>query len=381
VVDVERVKVSRVITREEATELVGSPVEERPPTVSRATWTLDADSGEPVLGYWPLGDVADLRAAVRGVDIRETYRAASGRRNASRVFGWSPRRPVQRREACNSTSLAKEQPAEQAVLDAWAVRLLDQLRELDPAVADRDEATMREVLPEWRMAGTTWTSGVVNQNSQLPYHRDGFNFPTWSAMPVLRRGVEGGHLHLPEYDLTVACRDGWGVFFCGQQLVHGVTPMRRTAPDGYRFSVVYYALRGMKDCHTYAEETAHARRRRTEREKGMAAAGATLDVTSRQARPALQAWLADNHPVPAYVKLLTRNGVPVFAVASELDPGLTEWAGVSVEWNLDPAEGRGKTDLVGPDRTISTAAGQLPTQAAVAVGLPVAPDDPAGLTE
>jgi hypothetical protein len=113
----------------------------------------------------------------------------------------------------------------------------------------------------------------------------------------------------------------------------------------------------------------------------MAAAGATLDVTSRQARPALQAWLADNHPVPAYVKLLTRNGVPVFAVASELDPGLTEWAGVSVEWNLDPAEGRGKTDLVGPDRTISTAAGQLPTQAAVAVGLPVAPDDPAGLTE
>lgn len=379
--DPEHVKVARLITREDATELVGSPVEEREPNVTRATWAVDADSLEPVLAYLPLGDVSDLRAAVREVDIRETYRAASGRRNASRVFGWSPRRPVQRREACNSTSFAKEQPREQAVLDAWAVKLLGMLRELDPSVAEHDEATMREVLPEWRMAGTTWTSGVVNQNSQLPYHRDGFNFPTWSAMPVLRRGVDGGHLHLPEYDLTVACRDGWGVFFCGQQLVHGVTPMRRVKDDGYRFSVVYYALRGMKDCHTYAEETAHARRKRTEREKRMAAAGATTDVTIRQSRTSLQKWLSDNHPVPAYVKVLAGTP-PRYSIASELDPGISEWAGHPVIWNLDPAEGRGKTDLSRPDRTITPAAGLLPTQAAVvSAGLPVSPDDPAGLPE
>jgi hypothetical protein len=377
VVDVERVKVSRVITREEATGLVGSPVEERPPTVTRATWALDTDSGEPVLGYWPLGDVSDLRRAVRGVRIHENVRAASGRRNRARVFGYTPRRPVQRREACNATGLSQDQPEEHAILNAWAATLLNMIRELDPTIPEHDEATMREVLPEWRMAGTTWTSGVVNQNSQLPYHRDGFNFPTWSAMPVLRRGVAGGHLHLPEYDLTVACRDGWGVFFCGQQLVHGVTPMRRTAPDGYRFSVVYYALRGMKDCHTYAEETAHARRKRTEREKGMAAAGATLDVTIRQARPALQRWLDDNHPVRAHVTALA-GSPPRFSISSELDPGISEWAGHPVIWNLDPAEGRGRTDL-GPH--VTPAAGQLPTQAAVAAGLPVSPDDPAGLPQ
>lgn len=271
-IDVTTEQVKRVLSPEEATELVGTEVAERVPNLNSARWLTDAETGAPVLGYWPLGEVADLRRAVRHVDIRETYRAASGRRNASRVFGWSPRRPVQRREACNSTSFAKEQPAEQATLDRWAVRLLDQLRALDPTVAAHDEETMREVLPEWRMAGTTWTSGVVNQNSQLPYHRDGFNFATWSAMPVLRRACDGGHLHLPEYDLTIACRDGWGVFFCGHQLVHGVTPMRLTAPTGYRYSVVYYALRGMKDCHTFAEETRHARRMRTARERKAAAA-------------------------------------------------------------------------------------------------------------
>jgi hypothetical protein len=227
------------------------------------------------------------------------------------------------------------------------------------------------------MAGTTWTSGVVNQNSQLPYHRDGFNFPTWSAMPVIRRGVDGGHLHLPEYDLTVACRDGWAVFFCGQQLLHGVTPMRLTKPDGYRFSVVYYALRGMKDCHTYAEETRAAQNRRAQRERGMADRGASADVTIRMTRPALQKWLADNHPAAAYVKVLAGTP-PRYSIASELDPGLTEWAGHPVVWNPEPAEGRGKTDLNRPDRVITrqvttSTATVIPSEAEVAAQ---GPDDP-----
>lgn len=294
VAELPRIPAARVLSADDASELVGAEVADRPPNVTTAAVFTDADSGAPLLAYLPLGDVADLRAAVRRVEIRETYRAASGRRNASRVFGWAPRKPVQRREACNATSFAKEQPAEQATLDRWAVRCLDMLRGIDPEVAARDEETMREVLPEWHMAGTTWTSGVVNSNSQLPYHRDGFNFPTWSAMPVLRRGMDGGHLHLPEHDLTVACRDGWGVFFCGFDLVHGVTPMRRRTPDGYRFSVVYYALRGMRSCAEFAEETRLARAARTERERRMA--HGDLYVTQR---PAGAAPLPDTHaPAP-----------------------------------------------------------------------------------
>lgn len=41
-------------------------------------------------------------------------------------------------------------------------------------------------------------------------------------------------------------------------------------PDGYRYSVVYYALKGMKDCFTHAVETAYALRKRTEREQSIA---------------------------------------------------------------------------------------------------------------
>ena len=62
---------------------------------------------------------------------------------------------------------------------------------------------------------------------------------------------------------------GWAVYFCGYRWVHGVTPMKVVAEDGYRYSIVYYALRGMKDCFTYAVETARGKKKRTEREDGL----------------------------------------------------------------------------------------------------------------
>lgn len=374
----ERTPVKRVMTPEDATELVGTDVGERVPNVTSSTVFTDAETGETLLAYLPLGDVADLRQAVRQVDIRETYRAASGRRNASRVFGWAPRRPVQRREACNATSFAKEQPGEQATLDAYAVYLMDLLRGIDPTIADRDEESMREVLPEWRMAGTTWTSGVVNQNSQLPYHRDGFNFPTWSAMPVIRRACDGGHLHLPEYDLTVACRDGWAVFFCGHALVHGVTPMRLTKPDGYRFSVVYYALRGMKDCHTFAEETRLAQIRRTGREQNMAAGGG-IAISVEAARGSLRHALASIAPEARVKAQLKWGKIRLFVVAAVRPPDLPEeWEGLPVEW----VEGEGKDGAdapqavyTAPPRAVTTSAATvIPSEAEVAAQ---GPDDPA----
>jgi hypothetical protein len=91
-------------------------------------------------------------------------------------------------------------------------------------------------------------------------------------MPVIRRGMRGGMLHMYGYDQTVECRDGSVTMFNGYRYVHGVTPMKPVQKDAYRFSVVYYALRGMKDCHTTAlEERQYAQKKRTERENEMIA--------------------------------------------------------------------------------------------------------------
>jgi len=263
----------RVLTSAEATAVVGTAVGVRVPNLTDAAVIRDTDTGAPVLAYLPLqrNHVALLRRHVVG------YECAAVTRNAnystkSTTFGYSPRAAINRREGCQASAFARDERDRQNVLDATAVTLRAMLALVDPDIVDRDRATLSTIDQDWFLGDSElWTSGVINQSSVLPYHRDRFNFPTWSAMPVLRRGMNGGFLHVPEYDLTVACRDGWAVFFPGHDLVHGVTPMRPRVPDAYRYSIVYYALRGMKDCHTAAEETAYARRRRTEREVAMAA--------------------------------------------------------------------------------------------------------------
>lgn len=266
------VRTRRAMAADVAGKMIGEAVPPLEPTIHTAQLVVDGDTGEPVLAYLPLdrAAVGDLRRAVLATSGASYTAYRAGLRNASRTFGWTPRRPLYGREGCQPASMAIDNPDTERVLDAWASRLIDMLREILPNRIEADRRTVEDVAGDWKLGETHYTSGVINRSAQLPYHRDVFNYPVWSAMPMLRRGVTGGYLAVPEYDLVVPCRDGWAVFFPGQQLVHGVTPMRQTAVDGYRYSIVYYSLRGLKDCFTAAVEAGYARRRRTERERDIA---------------------------------------------------------------------------------------------------------------
>lgn len=260
----------RVATPEEATLLVGDLVPDRKPNVQGPTVVRDADTGGLVAAYLPITDVARLRRSLPEMHFGGVQRS-SNYRSKSQTFGFAPRRPVRRREACAATSTSLKLPHVQRELDLVADQCARLLETVDPEIVADSRAEVADVLPEWKIGESDlWTSGVVNDTAQLPYHRDNFNYPVWSAMPVLRRGVRGGHLHIPEYDLVVPCQDSYAVFFKGKDLVHGVTPITKKVPDGYRFSIVYYALRGMKDCYTHAVETAYGQRKRTERERDIA---------------------------------------------------------------------------------------------------------------
>lgn len=266
------ISAKRVLTIDQADNLVGEPVPIKEPNVIGETIVYDEDTNEPIVAYLPMDrDVTKaLRSAVLNIPISSTKRLGSGLYNASRTFGMAPRSPIIRQEACRPTRLASEAPEQHAKLIQASKFLEDQLKRTFPEIWSSNKEELNQIDKDWLMdEDAIWTSGVVNKTSTLPYHRDGFNFDTWSAMPVLRRGVEGGLLHFPEWDLTIECRDGWAVYFCGYRWVHGVTPMKVVAEDGYRYSIVYYALRGMKDCFTYAVETARGKKKRTEREDGL----------------------------------------------------------------------------------------------------------------
>lgn len=267
-------EIRRVLTDSQGDDLIGQPVEDRPADLTDPGVYYDADTNQPVLLYAPYsGDLSRLRNAVMAINFQTVGRTGMGWKNAARTFGMAPRKPLQQREACQPTALWREQPSVHRVLEEAAAACQSQLDSYLPEIVEADRSNIGQVLPEWRLDDeSVWTSGIVNKTSALPYHRDEMNFHAWSAMPVVRRHCDGGRLHIPEYDRTIGCRDGWVIYFMGKTLIHGNTPVRTTRPDGYRISVVYYALRGMKDCYTYAAELAHAREKRTVREQIMDAA-------------------------------------------------------------------------------------------------------------
>ena len=267
-IDIHRVR--RVMTSDQAKALIGDSVGDKEATCTAPGMYVDADTDQPVFIYLPMPRmVPELRRAVMDLKMASTVRA-NGMANVSRTFGMAPRKPMMRREACTATTMSVEQPDSHQVLVDLAEVFTEMMRDLLPEVADHDHAVVERVLPEWRMTDDSlWTSGVVNRSASLPYHLDRANFDTWSAMPVIRRHMRGGYLDIPEYDLTCGCRDGWVTFFLGQALVHGVTPMFPIRRDAYRYSVVYYAMKGMKDCFTVAAEQARARSTRSERELHM----------------------------------------------------------------------------------------------------------------
>jgi hypothetical protein len=279
-------RVTRVLDKRQALALKGDDVPEKQPTLSLPGIYVDSDTDEPVFVYLPMPErVSDLRAAVMRMEMLSTRRA-KGMTNTSRTFGMAPRRVSLKREACRSTSLSTDQPDEHQVLVDLSLVFTGMMRSLLPDESEHDRDYIEKVLPDWRMAeDALWTSGVVNKSSTLPYHYDGANFPTWSAMPVIRRGMRGGYLDVPEYDIVCSCRDGWVIFFVGNQLLHGVTPMRAVAKDAYRYSVVYYALRGMKNCFEYAVEQKRGRQNRTRREaENMGVPGAPTAVAAHGGR-------------------------------------------------------------------------------------------------
>ena len=258
------------MTAKEEESYIGLVVADKEANITEACIVKD-EEGQTILIYAPFpGDLADFRNAVLPVPMGITTRSA-GTYNASRTFGKSAKRVVLQREGCRDTSLSMDMPDEHKRIVDVALLLQEQMDEYYPGQLAKDFEATKDITEEWRMTpGALWTSGVINYASALPYHKDRNNFAAWVAMPMIRRGVRGGYLHVPAYDVTVACSDGMVVYFPGYLYTHGVTPMKRVKPDGYRYSVVYYALKHMKDCATAALETAAARRRRTEREEIMA---------------------------------------------------------------------------------------------------------------
>lgn len=187
----------------------------------------------------------------------------SGLVTASKIFGYAPRNAI-RNLACRAAGIALQHPKESDVLKKFAQVAAEQYEATNKQLAiQHSEMTKERVRPEYSMAGSMFTSGIVNHNNPLKYHFDSGNYVgVWSAMFAFKRGIEGGKLACPEIDMTFECANGSLTMFDGQSILHGVTPIIKKRPDSVRYTVVYYSLKQMWSCESNQNEIERMREMR-----------------------------------------------------------------------------------------------------------------------
>jgi len=227
---------------------------------------VDAESGKLVALYCrPQNEEILFRflwEACINTKFAESYRT-SGLVTTSRIFGYNPRNSI-RKDYCSIAAYALEQPDCHKQVVACGALAAKYYALHNPELYENHLATTREkVVDDYKFADFPFTSGIINDNNPLCYHFDSGNFKdVWSAMIVLKRGITGGHLAMPEYNVSCEVSDQSIFFFDGQSILHGVTPIIKQRPDARRFSIVYYSLKAMWSCSPLNDEIARARMRR-----------------------------------------------------------------------------------------------------------------------
>lgn len=184
----------------------------------------------------------------------------SGISSFNKVFGTLQPSKLRQRFGCKSAALNRDQPYLVSQLYKLAVESFEKLKEHEPHRAnDHNELVKTKIHKDWLMSNTPFSSGIINYSAALPYHRDSGNIKgSWSAMVCSRKNMTGGNLHLPEYDITLGVPNNSLIWFNGQTIWHGVTPMKATHKNAYRFTIVYYAKNGVCECSNLIDEPVRA---------------------------------------------------------------------------------------------------------------------------
>lgn len=226
------------------------------------------DDGTFVGIYLPdvlIGGGQEYASRLYGLKYAQSDRL-SGISSSSLIFGSAPRDPI-KNLAARKCAFNRENP--EAFEDLIFLGSLAESHFSREASAEwaGHVRSMESVAPYWHMPRSRFTSGIINNSNQLIYHTDNGNMPgCFSAMYTFRKGVEGGYLHLPEYDAIIENAHNSLLLFDGARVLHGVTPFQRAASMAKRITIVFYVLEKMsKCCANEAEEVKYMNKARTEK--------------------------------------------------------------------------------------------------------------------
>ena len=104
----------------------------------------------------------------------------------------------------------------------------------------------KEIKKDWKF-GNMFTSSISNFNISAPFHRDTGNLEgTVNIILTKRNNANGGCLNVPDYNATFEQADNSMLVYPAWRNVHGVTPIKPIAENGYRNSLIFYPLKAFK---------------------------------------------------------------------------------------------------------------------------------------
>lgn len=229
-------------------------------------------NGVPKVLYLKLNEETKyLLQSCKNIKYSNVERISSGliTKGKNRTFGLRPKRLMsQFASSCSATSLATESKVEHSILCGFVKKLIPYYEKFFNSEYIKNQIEVnKKILPEWRIGDTPFTSGIVNYNSELQYHYDIGHIPEcFSIMVVLKKGMNGGGLCFPELGVNIELANNTIILMDGQELMHGVTPMRKFKSNAYRYTIVYYSLLQMWKCLPIDQEVIATRKMRAQRE-------------------------------------------------------------------------------------------------------------------
>jgi len=234
--------------------------------------------------YLIIPEIPDFFANVLTKIDYHKNRRITGLRTEGAIFGYMPREQI-RKDFCSSTRMARDNPKAHQLICNFGKLLSKQYQEHAPQIYDEHSQIMADsVLKDWTIPDTPFTSGIINKNNPLKYHKDAGNFSkVYSNMVCFKKGCKGGYLSIPEFDIGLDIANKSILLFDGQDIIHGVTPFKLQSPypDSYRFTIVYYSLKQMWNCKPITEELERIKTRKTDREHRRYERLVNMDVNGR----------------------------------------------------------------------------------------------------
>tara|TARA_B110000037_G_scaffold106716_1_gene123916 strand:+ start:1406 stop:2209 length:804 start_codon:yes stop_codon:yes gene_type:complete len=166
----------------------------------------------------------------------------------STILGSVAPKPHMRRPYPTISSVHREKKANTFIKAMWASSVESEniIKQLTPHIHKSQLELFKDVNKKWRF-GNMFTSSISNFNIAAAYHRDTGNIV--GAVNVIltkRNNSNGGSLNVPDYNVTFEQADNSMLVYPAWKNIHGVTPIIKTAEDGYRNSLIFYPLKAFK---------------------------------------------------------------------------------------------------------------------------------------